>query len=427
MTVRYDRLTRADLAARLRVETEALRVGSMSEAERLAHELSVRQIELELENRDLHDASRQVQDVRETLDEAVDAAANAVLHLDGNGFIVQARGATDRFFGIADVRLAGRSLAELVHDADRWKLARHLSLIRAEEQNSAIELRLRHAGGHLVRASLESRTIADESDRRKSFEIRLVDITQQRQAEAEARRHISAISRAARFNALGEMASGVAHELSQPLSAIVAYARAGQHLLRADRPNAAAELEQSLEKVARQAERAGEVIRRIRSYVRKDPPHLQLHAVAGLLQHALAVVDDDIQDADIAIHVEGADDEARAMVDALFIEQVLVNLLRNAIESVSDARPYGREISIRVVRSTPGWIEISLADNGNGFGEGDLEQWFMPFVSGRRGSMGLGLSLSRSLVEAHGGHLWAEAVAAGGAQVRFTIPTESAS
>ncbi len=427
MTERYDRLTRADINARLHAELEALRVGSMTAAERLARELSVRQLELELKHRDLRDASRQVQDARETLDEAVDTAANAKLQLDGDGLIVQARGATERFFGISDDRLAGQPLAGMVHDADRWKLGRHLSLIRAGKQNSAIELRLRHASGRLVRASLDSRTFADESDRRKSCEIRLVDITQQRQAEAEARRHIAAISRAARFNALGEMASGVAHELSQPLSAIVAYARAGQHLLRADRPNAAAELELSLEKVARQAERAGEVIRRIRSYVRKDPPHMELHAVAGLLQHALAVVDDDIQDADIAIHVEGTEEDACVFVDAIFIEQVLVNLLRNAIESVSDAREHGREISIRAAQSTTGWIEVSLADNGKGFGEGDLEQWFMPFVSGRRGSMGLGLSLSRSLVEAHGGHLWAEAVAAGGARLCFTIPTEAVS
>ncbi len=427
MTERYDRLSRADLTARLRAEMEALRDGSMTDAERLAHELCVGQLELELKNCDLHDASRQAQDVRETLDEAVETAANAILELDGEGSIVRARGATENFFGIYDGRLVGRPLAELVHDADRWKLARHLSLIRAGEQNSAMELRLRHTSGRLVRASLDSRTFADESDGRKSCQIRLVDITQQRQAEAEARRHIGTISRAARFNALGEMASGVAHELSQPLSAIVAYARAGQHLLKDDRPNAAAELELSLEKVARQAERAGEVIRRIRSYVRKELPHLRPHTVAGLLQHALAVVDDDIQDADIAIHVEGTDDDVCALVDAIFIEQVLVNLLRNAIESVSDARPYGREIAIRVAQSTTGWIQVSLTDNGNGFGEGDLEQWFMPFVSGRSGSMGLGLSLSRSLVEAHGGHLWAEPVAAGGAQVCFTIPTESAS
>lgn len=426
MTERYEKLTRADLHARLRAELEALQESAETDAERLAHELSVYQLELEIKNRDLHAASQHVQDARDTLEEASEGAAAVNLQLDADGRILQMEGAAARLLGDSTEQLAGRPLAILVHEADRWKLARHLKLVCAGQQRNAIELRLVHADGRLVRASLDSRAITGANDLGKFCESRLVDITRQRHAEAEARRHISAISRAARFNALGEMASGIAHELSQPLSAIVAYVRAGQHLLQAHGAGAVTELEQSLDKVAQQAERASEIIRRIRGFVHKEPPRLERHSVGALLQHALAVVDDDIQEADIAVHIEESDPETRVWVDAIFIEQVMVNLLRNAIESIVAARKSAREIGIRISHENAEWVEVSLTDNGEGLAQGDPEQWFMPFATSRRGSLGLGLSLSRSLVEAHGGHLWAEPLSAGGAKLRFTMPTEPA-
>lgn len=424
MTDRYDALTRAELTERLREELDALQRGPASDAERLAHELSVYQLELEIKNRDLDAASRNVQNVCDSLQQAADDAAVAHLRLNVEGRIVSMDEASWQLLGDAPERLQGRLLATLVHEADRWKLTRHLQLVCAGEHRNAIELRLAGVGGEQVRVRMASQMLAGTEPTANFCDVRMVDITEQRHAESDARRRIRAISRAARFNALGEMASGIAHELSQPLSAIVAYARAGRHLLQEDAPEARQELERSLEKVTQQAERASEIIRRIRGFVRKEPPRLERHAVSNLLQHALAVVDDDIQEANIAVNVEEHDLETRVCVDGIFIEQVMVNLLRNAVESIQATGRNTGEVGIRIIQPGPDWVELSFSDSGEGLGNGDPEQWFMPFATGRRGSLGLGLSLSRSLIEAHGGHLWAEPSAGGGATVRFTLPTE---
>lgn len=240
--------------------------------------------------------------------------------------------------------------------------------------------------------------------------------------DPEGRRHLNVIARAARANALGEMASGIAHELSQPLSAIVAYARAGQHLLQVDTPEARQELEQSLEKVAQQAERASDIVRRIRSIVHKQTPKPAAHRLDVLVRHALAALEDELQENAIEVDTSAVPSDLNVQVDGIFIEQVLVNLLRNAIDSIVASENGGGKVDIVVSRPYMDWAEVCVGDNGEGLAGRDPEQWFMPFSTSRRGSLGLSLSLSRSLVEAHGGRLWAEATPNGGAVLRFTLP-----
>lgn len=419
MTERYENLSRTELHARLRAERDALLRGP--EADRLEHELSVQQLELEIQNRELHAASARVQDARDSLAEASEEALEAQLELDSAGRVGAFDEAAERLLGSSD-SFQARPLISLVHPVDQAKLERYLAVLQAGQDPGDVELRMMPTDRRplRVRMRVDGRTQGEALAR----VVYLLDITRQRQAEADARRHINAIARAARLNALGEMASGIAHELSQPLSAIVAYARAGRHLMQVDGPQARTELEQSLEKVAQQAERAADIIRRIRGFVHKETPRFDTHRVSDLLYHALAVLEDDFQERDVTVQLVQVPRELTVWADAIFVEQVMVNLLRNAIDSIVAAGAERREIEVRISSLSRGQVEISFSDTGEGLAGQNPEQWFMPFSTTRRGSLGLSLSLSRSLVEAHGGHLWAESSASGGALLRFTLPSE---
>lgn len=421
MTDRYEKLSRKELHARLRAERDALLRGP--ECDRLEHELSVQQLELEIQNRELHAASARVQDARDSLAEASEAAVEAQLELDAAGRVGAFDEAAERLLGSSD-SLQARPLISLVHPVDQAKLERYLAALQAGQDPGPgdVELRLMPTGRRPLRVRM--RIDGRPRGEAQAQVVYLLDITRQREAEADAQRHINAIARAARLNALGEMASGIAHELSQPLSAIVAYARAGRHLMQVDGPQARTELEQSLEKVAQQAERAADIIRRIRGFVHKETPRFDTHRVSDLLYHALAVLEDDFQENDVTVQLVQVPRELTVWADAIFVEQVMVNLLRNAVDSIVAAGAERREIEVRIASLNRGQVEISFSDTGEGLAGQNPEQWFMPFSTTRRGSLGLSLSLSRSLVEAHGGHLWAESSASGGALLRFTLPSE---
>lgn len=316
--------------------------------------------------------------------------------------------------------LIGRPLADLFSDRERSLLQQFMAGLQRGEAMVPLELTCKgDKDGRRLRLEPPARATVEPG-----WTLTVVEMVQaQGTEEGEARRHLNAIARAARANSLVEMASGLAHELSQPLSAIVAYARAGRYLLQMDTPHAREELERSLEKVGEQAERAADIIRRIRGSVQKDTLLCAGHAVGELLRHALAALEDELRECGIAVRLEEAEPDLQAWVDAIAIEQVLVNLLRNAMDSMVAAESERRAVTVTVARAGEGCVEVSLADTGEGTVGQDPEQWFMPFSTSRRGSLGLSLSLSRSLVEAHGGRLWAEASDNGGTRMRFTLPT----
>lgn len=422
MTERYRGLTRAQLNARLRTERDALEHDTYPEAERLERQLALQELELELENRDLHVANEHVQHARDSLEQAsTDDGRSGRVHVDEHGTITDLDPVAATLLGGSQATLAGQPLRDLIGDHDPLRLERFLRALH--ERGTAAAIELQWAAGR-VRMEL----LAEEHDRVRSggrWVLGLTDVTHQRRAEADAKRHLNAIARAARANALGEMASGIAHELSQPLSAIVAYARAGHHLLQLDTPQARKELELSLEKVSQQAERAADIIRRIRGFVHKEAPQTGVHRVGDLLEHALAALEDELQENAIGFEVQQDPADLQVRVDAIFVEQVMVNLLRNAIDSILAAKGEQRRIEIRVTRPDLEWAEVCFSDTGEGMAGQDPEQWFMPFATSRRGSLGLSLSLSRSLVEAHGGRLWAEPAQGGGSTLRFTLPMAS--
>ena len=229
------------------------------------------------------------------------------------------------------------------------------------------------------------------------------------------------LAHVARVGTLGEMAAGLAHELNQPLASIHLEANAALELGRefAGQPGWPSTRE-SLERISEQSMRAGSIVRRMRTFARRGEVLHESVSIAPLLQEVLSLLDYDLRHNDVRTTVDVPADLPLVVGDRISIQQVLVNLIRNAIEAMS-ASAAARTLHVRGMQAG-GSVRVSITDNGGGVAPGIAERLFHPFNTTKPSGMGLGLSICQSLVEAHGGHVGAGPHPAGGAQFYFELP-----
>jgi len=242
------------------------------------------------------------------------------------------------------------------------------------------------------------------------------DITERRKHEEASRNQQEKIQITSRLTTMGEMASSLAHELNQPLTAIANYSMGAVALVRAGRthPNM---LLPALEKAAAQAQRAGKIISRIREFVKRSEPHRQPTAIETIVENAISFADIDARKRRIRIQPCLPPDLPLVMADPILIEQVLLNLVKNAMEAMEGCTV--DEIRV-VVTSHEDQIEFAVIDAGHGLS--DPERLFEPFFSTKSSGLGMGLNICRTIIESHHGRLWAETNPAGGTIFRFTLP-----
>jgi len=249
------------------------------------------------------------------------------------------------------------------------------------------------------------------------------DITARVRAEEQARQRQAELAHVARLGTMGEMAAGLAHELNQPLSAIVNYIQASLERIQsgAGDPN---ELLSDMEQAATQAERAGEIIERIRKFVRK--PETQRAAVDpnALVREAADLVKTELRHHEVQLILELTDPLPKVEADSIQIEQVIVNLIRNSMEAMSETGGDGRRLVVQTSSAGRGAVECAISDTGPGLSAEVGERAFDPFFTTKPNGMGMGLSICRTIIEAHGGRLWAMPNAEQGATFRFTLPVE---
>lgn len=221
----------------------------------------------------------------------------------------------------------------------------------------------------------------------------------------------------ARLNAMGEMAGSLAHELNQPLTAIANYLNAAQQVLQSDDDRHARPIE-LVRKAADQSIRAGQIVARVRASVDRGEVALAEESLSRLARDAVEAAVAGRTDEGLLIHYEFDRTADEVMADRLQIQQVVLNLARNAVEA-TEGQPR-RELRVGS-RERDGFVEAYVVDNGRGLAPQVAERLFQPFVTSKSGGMGLGLSICRSIVEAHGGRIWAEAGANGGAALYFTL------
>ena len=240
-------------------------------------------------------------------------------------------------------------------------------------------------------------------------------VTEQQRTQQQLRLNQEALSRALRVSTMGEFAAALAHEINQPLTAVANYARLVKN---AADPTAASE---ASDRVIAQVERAAEVVRRLRNFIRLGRSETAPIAVSQLVDEAVSFCHVELDRHSVELQLRVARDLPTIKVDALQIEQVIVNLVRNAAEALTDAGRYDGKVVIEADRDDAGAVVIRVRDNGPGFDPDLAERAVAPFTTTKSDGLGLGLSLARSIIEAHGGRLSIES-GPSGAVVSFTLP-----
>lgn len=246
------------------------------------------------------------------------------------------------------------------------------------------------------------------------------DVTARRHAEALNREQEAKLQATARLVTVGEIASSIAHELNQPLAAIGSYLLGCLSRLRAGGTDFQS-LEDALEQAREQAERAGQIIHRVRDFVRARQPTLAALDLNALVERTAAALAHEGERSDMRVALHLAPGLPRAQADALMLEQVILNLVRNAMDAMRDGARSGQRIDVVTARGEQDALEVTIADRGPGIATEAAGRLFEPFFSSKPEGMGLGLNICRSIVEFHGGRLWATPREGGGAEFHFTV------
>ena len=246
------------------------------------------------------------------------------------------------------------------------------------------------------------------------------DLTERQQTEARLQELQAELVHVSRLTAMGEMASALAHELNQPLSAIGNYLKGSQRLLAASTDERTPQLRDAMDKAADQALRAGQIIRRLRDFVARGESERRVEDVRKLIEEASALALVGAKDRGVRVRFDLAPQADFVLADKVQIQQVLLNLIRNAIEAMDGCER--RDLVVAAAALPHNMIEISVSDSGAGIAPEIAAQLFQPFVTSKPQGMGVGLSISRTIVEAHGGTIAPRPSPEGGTVFSFTLP-----
>ncbi len=249
------------------------------------------------------------------------------------------------------------------------------------------------------------------------------DITDRKHMEEAALQHQERLEQTSRLITLGEMASSLAHELNQPLSAIANYCMGSVNRIKSG-DYRQEDILAAMEKASTQAERAGKIIRRTREFVKKSEPVRAPVALADIVEEAIGFADIEARKAGVAICVDIPPELPPVFADRIMIEQVVLNLVKNGIESMHQTLADERVLALTAHLDGTA-VEVAVADRGCGLTDEQLERLFVPFFTTKAEGMGMGLNICRSIVEYHDGRLWLQANPGGGSVFRFTLPTHS--
>jgi signal transduction histidine kinase len=224
---------------------------------------------------------------------------------------------------------------------------------------------------------------------------------------------------------MGEMVASIAHEVNQPLAAVVTNGNAALRWLHAAVPNLG-EARTAIQRIVKEGNRASDVIGRIRALLKKKPPQMSALSINELIREVLTLARHEIQRREVSLRTELAEDLPVITGDPVQLQQVVLNLVLNAIEAASAKSEGPREVLLTSRHPEENGIVVAIHDSGLGIDPKDIDQLFKPFFTTKATGMGMGLSISRSMIESHGGRLWAEPRSGPGATFEFSLPAAGA-
>jgi|KBSSwiStaDraftv2_1062776.scaffolds.fasta_scaffold01335_11 two-component system sensor kinase FixL len=336
----------------------------------------------------------------------LDAAVDGIIVIDHLGLIQSFNRAAERLFGYRGQEVIGRNVSILMTDEDRDThdgfLARYVSTRVPHIIGRGREVSAKRKDGTVFPALLAVGAVSQSDPPR--FVGFVHDNSAQRQSEVEAHRLQERLMHVSRLATVGEMASGIAHELNQPLAAIATYAHACDRLLGMPDPQID-EIQTALKQIAEQAVRAGDIIRRLRGLARTEDVSRAPADVNIVIEELTELIHADANAHGVEYRRELAPDLPGLVLDRSQIQQVVMNLVHNALEALALGQLDTKEVVVRTRATASGDVEISVCDNGVGVHSSIENRMFDPFCSTKATGTGLGLPISRTIVRAHGGAL----------------------
>jgi len=354
----------------------------------------------------------------------VEAAPSAILLVDQKGTIALANAQAENVFGYPRAELVARPVEMLIPEAFRVPHVRLRDTYLRDPQARAMGLgrelfACRKDGSEIpVEAALSPMPTQEGV----FVLVSVVDITERRDLERATARQRDELAHLSRVAMLGELSGSLAHELNQPLTAILSNAQAAQRFL-AQSPPRLDRLEEILSDIVKSDHRAGAVIQRIRSLLRKEPAQRNSLDVNAVVEETLRLMRSDLLNRQVVVHADLDKGLPAVRGDRNQLQQVLLNFMMNGCDAM-DGRERNNRLLVRTRRTANGTVEISVADRGVGIPLADLERIFEPFVTTKSHGMGLGLTICRSIVDAHGGRLWATNNSDGGATLHCELPAQ---
>jgi len=327
-----------------------------------------------------------------------------------------------RYFGKAREELLGTSFLSLIPGHARSAAKAHIESLIAHPRLVVDEHEVITAGGDLRWQQWTDQAIVDDTGQPTEFQSTGLDITERKRAE-EALHHLQGeLAHVSRVATMGEMAASIAHEVNQPLGAIVGNADICLRWLASAAPDLA-QVRDALGDIIRDGHRASEVITRIRSFVRKEASQRTTFNLNEVVRETLALVSHEIQRAHILLQAELAADLPPVCGDRIQLGQVILNLIMNGIEAMTEIQGRARQLIISSGRDEANAVLIAVQDCGVGIDPQETKRIFAAFYTTKPGGMGMGLAICRSIIEAHGGRLWIMPHAGPGATFQFTLPS----
>jgi len=351
----------------------------------------------------------------------LDTVPEAMIVIDEMGRIMSFSAAAERMFGYSEAELLGENVSALMPSPDRERHDGYLQrYIRTGERRivgigRVTTARRRDGSTFPIILHVGETRIGDA----RVFTGFIQDLTERQETERRLHSLQSELAHVSRVTDMGTLATSIAHELNQPLTAIANYVETARDLLETPDPETIAIVREALEDCAQQSIRAGQIVRRLRDFMSRGETERRVESLSRLISEAsaLALVGAKEEGIEVDLALEPHADDV--LVDRIQIQQVLVNLMRNAIEAMSESPV--RHLEIRSRRDGPGYIRVTVADSGPGLAPEVAERLFQPFVTTKPAGMGIGLSICEAIIRAHEGRIWAEPSRLGGTAFHFTL------
>ncbi len=351
----------------------------------------------------------------------VDSANDAIISKTLDGRITTWNRAAERMFGYTADEMIGTSVTRIFPED---LICEEQQILEKVRQGISIEhyetVRIRKDGAS-IDVSVTVSPIRDSNGTVIGASKTVRDITDRKLTEARLQTLSSELSHVARVSEMGQVSAAIAHEINQPLTAVLNYTNVAKRHIASTDPSAKTKAYEAVSKAGEQAVRCGQIIRRLRDFVEKRESSRSLEDINAIVDDSLALGLIGSKSTNLRTTISLSNAVPSIVVDRVQIQQVLVNLLRNAVEAMSQAPQ--RELAISTSVNGDGNVQVSVSDTGAGIPTDLAERLFRPFVTTKPGGMGIGLAISRSIIEAHGGRLTMAPNPNGGTVFQFTLPS----